>query len=128
MAKERIKWFLGAGTSIYGPGDISKLLPQPTITVGDIVDRLYEVRNFIAHGDRIPDRFFQDELRLGFNGQVNVLEVLMEACSFIIRTSLLKILREELLGHFADAASAESYFGAAGLTRSQIKKRSSATP
>jgi hypothetical protein len=127
VAKERIKWFLGADTSIYAPGDLSKLLPQPTITISDIVDRLYEVRNFIAHGDRIPDRLFQDELRHGFNGKVSVLEVLMEACSFIIRTSLIKILREELLGHFANAASAESYFGAAGLTRSRIKKRSSAT-
>jgi hypothetical protein len=128
VAKERIKWFLGAGTSIYGPGDISKLLPQPIITVGDVVDRLYEVRNFIAHGDKIPDHFFQDTLRNGFNGRVNVIEVLMEASSFIIRTSLLRILREGLLERFADAASAEAYFGAAGLTRSQLRKRSSSAP
>jgi hypothetical protein len=128
VAKERIKWFLGAGTCIYGPGDISNLLPQPKITVGDIVDRLYEVRNFIAHGDKIPDHFFQDKLRDGFNGQLNVIDVLMEASSFIIRSSLLKILREGLLGHFADAASAEAYFSAAGLTRSQIRKRSRAVP
>jgi len=123
VAKERIKWFLGAGTSIYPPGDISKLLPDPGITVGDIVDDLYEVRNFIAHGDKIPDHFFQDSLRKGFNGDVNALDVLMEASSFVIRASLLKILRERLLEHFEDATSADAYFGSASLTWSEIKKR-----
>jgi hypothetical protein len=127
VAKERIKWFLGTNTSIYAPGDIPKLLVEPSIAVGDIVDRLYEVRNFIAHGDKIPDHFFQDHLRASFNGHVNVIEVLLEASSFIIRDSLIKILREGLLEQFADAASAESYFGAAGLTRSQIKKRPAAS-
>ena len=56
-------------------------------------------------------------MRRGFNGHVNCIEVLMEACSFIVRHSLLKILREDLLEHFASAASSEAYFGKEGLTR-----------
>jgi hypothetical protein len=123
VAKERIKWFLGEHTSIYAPGDISNLLTQPQITIGMIVDDLYEVRNFIAHGDRIPDHFFLEISRRSFNGGVTKFEVLLEAASFIIRSSLLKILREGLLDHFADAAQAEAFFGGKGLTLSEIRKR-----
>jgi hypothetical protein len=122
VAKERIKWFLGAGSSIYAPGDISDLLPRTKITVGDVVDSLYEVRNFIAHGDKVPDHFFRDEMRRGFNGSVNCIEVLMEACSFIVRHSLLKILRDELLEHFASADSSEAYFGKEGLTHAVLSR------
>ena len=116
-------WFLGAETSIYDPGDVPKLLSQPKIAVKDVVDRLYKVRNFIAHGDKIPDQFFEEKLRQGFNEELNVLDVLTEAASFIIRRSLLKILRRGLLAHFADAAAADAYFGNAGLTLSNLKKR-----
>jgi hypothetical protein len=121
VATSRIRWFLGARTSIYAPGDISNLLQDPHITVGAIVDDLYEMRNYPAHGDRIPDRFFREVLRYGFNGQVHKREVLFEAASFIIRTSLLKILRDNLLHHFADAGSAEAYFNAQNLTKSALR-------
>lgn len=123
VATSRIRWFLGENTSIYAPGDISKFLQNPHITVGDVVDNLYEMRNFMAHGDRIPDRFFNDVLRQSFGGDVKRLEVLIEAASFIIRTSLLKILRDGLLDHFTDAAPAEAFFGAQGLTRAVLRKR-----
>jgi hypothetical protein len=123
VAKERIKWLLGENTSIYPAGELSDLLADPNVTVGAIADDLYEVRNFIAHGDRIPDWVFQDTLRDGFNGRVTVFQVLFEAQSFIIRKSLLKILRDNLLNHFADAAPAEAYFGGNGLTRTAIRAR-----
>jgi hypothetical protein len=87
------------------------------------VDDLYEVRNFIAHGDRIPDRIFQDTLRDGFSGRVTVFQVLFETQSFIIRKSLLKILHDDLLNHFADAAPAEAYFEGNGLTNTAIRAR-----
>jgi hypothetical protein len=120
VAKARIKWFLGENTSIYAPGDISDLLTDPHITVGQILDDLYEMRNFLAHGDRLDDRFFTDYPRSGFQGQVQRWEVLTEAASFIIRTSLLKILRDGLLHHFADAGPAEAFFATQGLTRKML--------
>jgi hypothetical protein len=52
--------------------------------------------------------------------------VLTEAQSFIIRKSLLKILSDQLLDHFADAQAAQSYFAAHNLTRDDI--RASRTP
>ena len=75
----------------------------------------------MAHGDKIPDPFFQDVLRHGLNGDVVKAEVLMEAASFIIRKSLLKILRDGLLNHFTDASSAEAYFSTQNLTKSALR-------
>ena len=54
VAKERIKWFLGPQTNIYASGELSDLVPNPGITISGIVDDLYDVRNYIAHGDRLP--------------------------------------------------------------------------
>jgi hypothetical protein len=123
VAKERIKWFLGAGTSIYDPRDIPYFVAQPNITVGDILDETYEVRNYVAHGDRIPDDYFTRMLRQGLDGALPVVVVLTEAVSFIIRKSLLRILQEGLLEHFASAQTAEAYFGAYGLTKTKIRKQ-----
>ena len=120
VATSRINWFLGAGTYIYAPGDISNLLQDPKIRIDQIVDDLYEMRNFMAHGDKIPDPFFTTTLRTGFNGPVQKREVLLEAASFIVRASLLKILRDGLIDHFTDAGPAELYFGAEHLTKSEL--------
>src|SRR5215472_4421147 len=46
VATERIKWFLGSKTQIYEPGDIPDFIAnQPTITIADVVSKLYDVRN-----------------------------------------------------------------------------------
>jgi hypothetical protein len=58
----------------------------------------------------------------------HVLGVLHEAISFIIRESLLRILEDDLLSHFADGPASEAYFGAAGLTDAQIRQRQKARP
>jgi len=123
VAKERIKWFLGENTSIYPDGELSDLITDPQISVASVVEPMYEVRNYIAHGDRIPDPFLTDTLRGGFNGPLDTFKVLFEAQSFIIRKSLLKILRDNLLVHFSDAAPAEAYFSGHGLTRTTLQAR-----
>lgn len=120
VATSRIKWFLGQDTSIYAAGDLTRWEPDPEITVGDIVNAIYNVRNFLAHGDRIPDLYFGSVARRGLNGEVKILNVLLEATSFILRTSLLKILRDGLLNKFADAEHAEAYFGGHDLTWSKL--------
>jgi hypothetical protein len=121
VAKERIKWFLGERTSIFAPGDIQSFMPKASYKVGNVVDDLYEVRNCIAHGERIPDRFFKIVPRgyLGEDG--NILTVLHDGLSFIVRASLVRIIKEDLLQHFADGPASEKYFGAAGLTNSSLK-------
>jgi hypothetical protein len=123
VAKERIKWFLGEGTSIFMPGDIQSFMPKASYKVGNVVDDLYKVRNCIAHGERIPDRFFTVVSRGHLGEDGNIITVLHDALSFIIRASLLRILKDNLLEHFAHGPASEKYFGAVGLTNSVLKKK-----
>ena len=122
VAISRVKWLIGENTNIYSPGDIPRSfgVEDPHLTINQVIADLYEMRNFLAHGDKIPDLFFKTVLRQGLGGDVGKPEVLLEAASFIIRITLLKILRNGLLDYFADAASAEAYFAAQNLTRSAL--------
>lgn len=125
VATSRIKWFLGEHTRIYPDSEWgSCVLPSCDLTINDVLDDLYDLRNFVAHGDKVPDQFFTDNPRSGINGGVSRVEVLSESASFIIRTALLKILRGGLLEHFRDARPAERYFGAEGLVNSRLRPSS----
>jgi hypothetical protein len=126
LATTRIRWFIGPNTSIYAPGDLGEFVQDPGITVGQIVDDIYDLRNFVAHGDRVPDPYFGEDWRQGLSGGVKRCEVLLEAASFIVRTSLLKILRDNLLNHFTDAGPAEEFFSGQGLTNSAIRATNAA--
>jgi len=118
VAKARVMWFLGANTKIYAPGDVPSFTPQPEPTIADVIDDLYEVRNCIAHGDKVPDKFFA-QTSTGYEN-INRIVVLEEAASFIVRASLLKILRDNLLNHFKGGPESQSYFRANGLIRSKL--------
>lgn len=121
VAMERMKWFLGANTSIYPAGELSEFDPDPHLTVRDIARALYNVRNQLAHGDRIPDLYFSEKGRDGINGPVAILWVLLEAASFVIRHSLLRILGDGLETHFTDATASESYFDSQDLTGPKLR-------
>jgi hypothetical protein len=122
VAKERIKWFLGSKTPIYAPGDIPSIAEQSNLAVEDIIEDLYELRNSVAHGDKTGDKFFKDK-RICLDQTVNLVEVLHEATSFILRASLLKMLEDNLLPHFANGPASNSYFGSHGLTGSVLRKK-----
>lgn len=126
VAKSRVKWFLGAETKIYDPPHPWDRCQSSPLAVGQVLDDLYILRNYIAHGDRVPRRFFEP-VRQSIGGPVRRVEVLTETASFIIRNSLLKILRDGLLEHFSDAGPAETYFGSHELTRSALQKGLRAT-
>jgi hypothetical protein len=114
VVKSRVNKFVGANTCIYDAGDIPSYLPQANeITVGSILDQIYEIRNCIAHGDKIPDEFFKTILRRGVNDRLNVVAVADEAVSFIVRKSLQRILVDDLLEHFKDSDSVDAYFPSA---------------
>lgn len=122
VATERVKYFLDAKTLIYEKDDFPGwyFRSSPNITVEDIVQELYNVRNYIAHGDVIPQNYFSP-MRRGLSGDVSMIEVLGEGASFIIRKSLARILTEGLLGHFENAKSSDAYFGGLGLTKSVLR-------
>jgi hypothetical protein len=129
VATERIKSFLGPKTSIYPPDELSSVFANPNICIEDIVRELYCLRNHIAHGDRIPDYYFQQGGRQDiWQGDISNYDVLLETVSFVIRHSLLKILRDNLLEKFASTSESESYFKAQGLTKSALKKSGASQP
>jgi hypothetical protein len=123
VAKERIKAHLGASCPIYPQGELVSLVPDPGLTIAGIVDEIYCLRNHIAHGDKVPDYYWQFEGRVDLDGHLSRTDMLIEAISFIVRRSLLLILKNNLLNHFQDAASSEAYFGSQQLTKKEIKNR-----
>ena len=122
VAKARIQWFLGPNTSVYPPGELTDFVLIRTSRIRNITADLYRIRNYIAHGDRLPDDDLRDVRRPGLGPEVvNLVDVLLETQSFIIRKSLMRILRDDLIDNFADAAAAESYFAAHNLTKEDIR-------
>jgi len=99
-------------------GDVPSFAPQVEPTIAEVLDDLYEVRNCIAHGDKVPDKFFNQTYTA--HGNPNRIATLEEAASFIVRGSLLKILKENLLQHFKGGVESQAYFKAHGLVRSQL--------
>jgi len=124
VAKERIKKMLGANTSVYPPGELSSLGVNPNLTVSGVLDEIYCLRNHIAHGDKIPDYYYQTTGRIDVNGRLMRIDMLIENLSFIIRQCLLAIMKNGLLIHFQDAGSCEKYFNTLQLTKTAIQKRS----
>lgn len=86
------------------------------------------MRNNIVHGDRIPDYYYKQEGRKCIESSMNKADMLMEAISYIIRQSLLKILKEGLVPDFADGPTSERYFVAKKLTKSDLAKDSYVCP
>jgi hypothetical protein len=124
VAMERIKWFLGATALIYEPGDMQSTEEQMDTTVEDVLSDLYELRNCVTHGDKVPARFFQPA-RSEYDQSIVLAEMLSEAASRIVRGSLMKILDEGLIDHFLDSPTSEAFFGAQGLTRPALLKKKS---
>jgi hypothetical protein len=111
VAKSRIRWFLGDATSIYPPGELSESDGPASMTIGGVIEDVYRLRNMLAHGDQVPDEDMMRLHRRGISGTpVYFVEGMFEAVSFIIRNSLLRILREDLLRHFAHGDAANTYF------------------
>jgi hypothetical protein len=123
VAKSRIKWFLGDATTIYPQGELGEFDDASDKTVGGIIDDVYRLRNMLAHGDQVPDEDMVCFFRKGLGGTVNLIEGMFEGLSFIIRSSLLKILEENLLSHFANGGTANAYFAAEKLTLNDLRAR-----
>jgi hypothetical protein len=123
VASERIKSLIGGSTSIYPPGELLKSIPNPGYSVNDVIGEIYCLRNHIAHGDKVPDYYFAAPGRDDINTPLlKRWQMLTEALSFIVRRSILTILKDGLLNDFADASTSEAYFLSKGLTKNALTK------
>jgi hypothetical protein len=74
------------------------------------------VRNCIAHGDRIPDKYFGAEGgRQGLAGPVNFITVLDDSLSFIVRKTLLRIVRDDLVENFKSKRESSRFWKKMGV-------------
>lgn len=120
---ERIKYLLGPKTQIYSAGELPSNLPNPNITLEEIIGEISCLRNHLAHGDRVPAYYFDAKGRDGFNGPVPRVMLLIEAISFLVRRSILKIMKDGIASYFRDDPSLEGYYASKQLTKSDLRSK-----
>lgn len=110
---------------IYEKGDIPSCYPpdpKNVHTLGEMVPRIYEVRNASAHGQKVPDSYFS-AVSHPF-GQTNGIDVLAEAATFIIRKTVIEIFRRGWRDKFKDRKTREEFWlYQYGLDKKQSLKR-----
>src|SRR5437870_1999325 len=72
VIKERVSHLLGASTRVYEPGDVPDFLPQPEQSVIGVIEPIYDLRNIVMHGKRVPDRFYAKEGRAGLDRRLPI--------------------------------------------------------
>lgn len=105
---ERIGGFLGTGMPIFPPF----FGQQPRLTVGEILNDLYELRNLVSHGREIRTKPFLENFEIcdtfgtrfdGFN--YSYAQVLMESALFLLVRSLRKVTVDGLVDVVRDDAN-----------------------
>ena len=116
----------GYNCYIYEKGDIPSCfvaLPDSLHTLGKMVPLIYKVRNASAHGQKVPDSYFA-QIAHPFGQKVSILEALAEASTFIIRRTVIEILKRGWLKKFKDNYTRDDFWlYEYGLDKYQSKKR-----
>lgn len=104
---ERLAGFLSASTPIFPPF----FGLQPRLTIREILDDLYELRNIVAHGRQIPAKPFLDKFDIATTTGARMdgiaysyAQVLMESGLFLLVKSLRKIMVNGLVDTVRDEA------------------------
>jgi hypothetical protein len=107
---ERVAGFLGANTPVF-PVVSFLNRQQPRLTVGEVLEDVYELRNIVAHGREIPERFREKcdivdtkDAKIGFRDDYSYSGVIMEAALFLLAMSLQQIM----LGDLGDTVKDEA--------------------
>jgi hypothetical protein len=80
----------------------------PSVTVKNVLQDIYVVRNRLAHGDWFPKEFLE---KPGYDGGASsYADVLIEATGIVLRRTLIKVLKESLLDTFCDKNRLDKYF------------------
>lgn len=116
----------GYNCPIYEKGDIPSCFyppPDSLHRLGKMVPLIYDVRNASAHGQKVPDLHFvpvSHPLGQGVAG----LDALAEAATFIIRKTVIEVLKRGWRDKFKDRAAREDFWlYQYGLDKKQGRKR-----
>ena len=132
-AMARIYAFFGNGDlskgfdhSIYERADFPpsfQITSANDHTLGEVLPLLYDVRNFSAHGDRVPNWIFE-RVSHPLDGSAQLVDVLAEAATFIIRQTIIGVLNSRLQGEFKDRETRDGFWlRRYGLDNKQSRKR-----
>jgi hypothetical protein len=115
----------GEEVSIYETGDIHPAADfKLSETIGSTLNEIYEVRNMIGHGARVPQRYLTPVPHVFNNAELGRVEILAESASFIIRRTLIYIFSQKLLSHYIDIDAREEYWlYRFGINRHQAEKK-----
>lgn len=112
--------------SIYDDGDIPSCYSHSAYTdhtLGEMVPLIYDVRNFAAHGQKVPDSHFSPVAH-PFGTNVVGVDALAEAATFIIRKAVTAILQHGFRERFKDRNARDGFWHYEyGLDKRQSKKR-----
>lgn len=111
---------------IYEQGDIPSCFTvshDNGHTLGKVLPLIYDVRNSSAHGQKVPDPHFA-QVPHPVNRTVCLIDVLAEAATFIIRKTVIEILRRGFRERFKDRNTRDEFWlREYGLNGKQSKKR-----
>jgi hypothetical protein len=88
-----------------------------------MIPLVYDVRNFSAHGRKVPDSHFRS-MPHPFGQDAIGLDVLAEAATFVIRKTVIEILRRGWREEFRDRTARENFWLMKfALPKGQCKRR-----
>lgn len=116
----------GFHRSIYDDGDIPSCYSHSSHSdhkLGEMVPLIYDVRNFAAHGQKVPDSHFSPVAH-PFGTTVVGVDALAEAATFIIRKTVIAVLQNGFREKFKDRDARDDFWlYEYGLDKKQSKKR-----
>jgi hypothetical protein len=87
--KARIADVVGLNTDIYKEFEQRDLYATEAVTVGEVLDRMFELRNRFVHGAWVPKAWFDQSMRMAISGgSLSIADVVREAASFILRSGI----------------------------------------
>jgi hypothetical protein len=133
---QRLGGFMGLDTFVFPHNEFFDL--QPALTVREVVDDVYDLRNFLAHGREIPKSPYREPFPLKSTTNVemnnqNLLygDILQQATLFLLTGALRKIFTKDLYDQVKDQATWKQhmtlcehrYKDAGGLAKEKRKQR-----
>lgn len=105
----RMGKFLGEDADLYEQYRNAFQLGLPRMPLKQVVSDVCDLRNRIAHGEPIPDRWLQRDRRFGQGYSLNRADELREAATSMMSASWRKLLGDSLQQVFADKSKVGTY-------------------